>query len=269
MPRNGLRSNTQLAATITGRTLLPPQLFTPTSFPPTPPKSRRAEAASSASLPSPLLALPPEVRLNIYRHALQGRLVLFDQVHRHWEDCYQIHYYDDFYDEYADTFKWSAGLCNLSRAFAYDTDENGFGRRGGSPTIDNRLKIYHYKSVPTWQLLCTYRQVYFEALPVFYQLIKFSFSSPRHFWNFYVRIDKNAPLLEDFDETLGWYNTSMETEEVSRSGRTRSKSPKPHCVLGGSFIPLEEYRATDQPHSLCWPARTHRNKVRKPKYLTL
>src|ERR1700733_11920765 len=80
------------------------------------------------------------------------------------------------------------------------------------------FKACHCQSASTWQLLSVCRQTYFEALPVFYQLTKFSFSSPRHFWNFYVRIDKHAPLLEPCDATQGWYN--------SKSYSLRSKSPE-------------------------------------------
>jgi hypothetical protein len=53
-------------------------------------------------------------------------MVLFDTISgKRKRDRYQIHYYDDLYDEYAGAFKWSAGLCNFSGDPDYDTDENG------------------------------------------------------------------------------------------------------------------------------------------------
>jgi hypothetical protein len=125
----------------------------------------------------PFLALPLDVRLDIYHHAFRGRLVLVDRVrkrHNQWHDCYQIHYHDEWYDEYADTFKWSAGLCNLSGNPAHDTDENGDGEWAGSRTPFPRINSCHCLNAPTWPLLCLCRQVYFEALPVFYR----SASSP-------------------------------------------------------------------------------------------
>jgi hypothetical protein len=195
----------------------------------------------------PFLALPLDVRLDIYHHAFRGRLVLVDRArkrHNQWHDCYQIHYHDEWYDEYADTFKWSAGLCNLSGNPAHDTDENGDGEWAGSRAPFPRINSCHCLNAPTWPLLCLCHQVYFEALPVFYPLSKFSFSSPRHFWNFHVRVDKNAPLLEDCEETQGWYNRSMEIEEAPNSRWARSKSPKPSSNLRRRYLPLKECRAT-------------------------
>ena len=223
---------------------------------------------SSVPLPSSLLALPLEVRLNIYWHALQGRIVLFDLAQewkRRWCDCYQIHYYDDLYDEYADAFKWSAGLCNLSGDPAHDTDEDGVGQSQAGQ-YNSRVKACHCQSASTWQLLSVCRQTYFEALPVFYQLTKFSFSSPRHFWNFYVKIDKHAPLLEDCAETQGWYNTSMVTKKSPKSCRARSKSPKLAGDGDGSFIPLKESRGSNLTPGLWGRPCT---RFPKPEYLTL
>jgi len=239
MPRIGLRSNAKRSARVIKNSSLAPL------------EPSRTSTVSSAPLPSPLLALPLEVRLDIYWHALQGRIILFDLAQerkRRRSDCYQIHYYDDLYDEYAGAFKWSAGLCNLSGDPAHDVDENGVGQ------YNSRAKACHCQSASTWQLLSVCRQTYFEALPVFYQLTKFSFSSPRHFWNFYVRIDKHAPLLEDCAETEGWYNTSP---ELAWDGDGDGD---------GSFIPLKESRGSDLTPSLCWPPCA---QFPEPKYLTL
>lgn len=269
MPRIGLRSNTKPSARVIKKPLQPPL---PTTSPSPslsgPLESSRASRVSSVPLPSPLLALPPEVRLNIYWHALQGRIVLFDLAQewkRRWCDCYQIHYYDDLYDEYADAFKWSAGLCNLSGDPAHDMDENGVGQWQAGQ-YNSRVKSCHCQSASTWQLLSVCRQTYFEALPVFYQLTKFSFSSPRHFWNFYVRIDKHAPLLEHCAETLGWYNTSAVTKESPESCWARSESPKLAWDGDDSFIPLKESRGSDLTPSLCWPPCT---RFPMPEYLAL
>jgi hypothetical protein len=249
MPRTGLRSSTKPSARVIENSPSAPL------------------GSSSAPLPSPLLALPLEVRLNIYWHALQGRIVLFDLAQGRGKrqlDYYQIHYYDDLYDAYAEVFKWSAGLCNLSGDPGHDMDEDG-GVQWQAGQWNSRVKACHCQSASTWQLLSVCRQTYFEALPVFYQLTKFSFSTPRHFWNFYVRIDKHAPLLEDCAETQGWYNTSMVTEESPKSRRARSKSPKPAWNDDGSFIPLKESRGSDLTLGLYWPPC---ESFPEPKYLT-
>jgi hypothetical protein len=184
--------------------------------------SNNYQAFVAASAPQffPLLALTLEIRLEIYRYALQGRLVLFDQSQKRYnksQDNYQNHYYDEMHDEYAGVFKWSAGLCNLSGDPDLDTGSNGDGELLGLQSPSPEARSCRCQNVAIWQVLCVCHQVYFEALPIFYHLTKFSFSSPRHFWNFYVKVDKKAPLLEDCNETQGWYNTSIEAKDAPSS----------------------------------------------------
>lgn len=237
MPRMCLRSNTKPSSGVIKTPLQQP--LPTTSSSPSPSalqKSSKTSTVFSAPLPSPFLALPLEVRLDIYLHALQGRMVLFDTTSDglRIKDRYQIHYYDGLYDKYAGAFKWSAGLHNLSGVPHCDTDMSG--TRWVRSYGDSRYKTCHCQSASTWEFLSVCRQIYFEALPIFYQLTKFSFSSPRHFWNFYVRIDKHARCLERCGATQGWYNTSC---------WLRSESSELAWDGDGSFIPLNESRGSN------------------------
>ena len=141
--------------------------------------------------------LPAEIRSLIYGFALGGRVVslVYDYSDLgHGTETSRLHYYDA---DDADNFKWAPlGDKFILESWRYkDQYGNIRFKCPAGVEIDDREQC-QCSNPSVWELLCVSRQIYSEALPVFYVSNKFSFSSVGLFFSFIDKVTGRVVLDE-------------------------------------------------------------------------